>query len=183
MIFTEKDWKDADRLGRIYMHLVEPRKWELSYEDEDHLNRCKAAWESLFAFPTTISRVRHLADTFQMTEMSARKALDDAAKLFGNIMKLNKSLELHMSRERFLGLGKKAEDMGDYEVARRCYESADKVMAEIERQKPPVTKVYPALILTDNPAALTARNQPTDATEADILELETEAILRGNDTL
>lgn len=157
-IYTLAEFSSADKLDRIYMHLVEP-KWKLSLSDQETLNQLKAAWNAILNLPNQSSRIRHLEDTFQVTELKARLLLKEAAQVFGDLTKLNVELELHMSRERYLKLMQKAEDAGDFDIARKCQESADKVMAEIERRAPAKKKVYTEIILTDDPKALQPRNE------------------------
>jgi len=157
-IYTLEEFSSADKLDRIYMHLVEP-KWQLSLTDQESLNQLKAAWNAILHFPNQSSRIRHLEDTFQVTELKARLLLKEANQVFGDLTKLNFELELHMSRERYLKLMQKAEDAGDFDIARKCQESADKAMAEIERRAPAKKNVYTEYILTDNPKALQPRNE------------------------
>lgn len=170
-IYTLAEFSNADKLDRIYMHLVEP-KWQLSLTDQESLNQLKAAWNAILHFPNQSSRIRHLEDTFQVTELKARLLLKEAAQVFGDLTKLNVELELHMSRERYLKLMQKAEDAGDFDIARKCQESADKVMAEIERRVPEKKKVYAQIILTDDPKALRPRNEQ----DLDIPEIEHEDV-------
>ena len=42
-IYTQKDWEDADPLDKLYMHLMEPQRWELTFEQQERLEQLSVA--------------------------------------------------------------------------------------------------------------------------------------------
>ncbi len=192
-IYTQAEWDAADLHTRLYMHLVEPHRWALDAIEKQRLDELRIAWDAILNYPSIQSRVRNLEETLSVTDKKARLIMKEAVKVFGDIDAIDVRLELSLSYDRYRLLAKKADEEGDYDTARRCEESADKVAIEIEKRKPKIAKQYATIILSDDPVHIRARNDEDGDNIPEIEfenvetlhlpQLETETLLSGQTTL
>jgi hypothetical protein len=161
-IFTEKDWKDADQLDRIYMHILEPNRWELSFRDQDKLDLLRETWAIMSKKATWTSRLKLMQQVVDAPEGVISKLYRDAQHVFGDLMAVDIETELSASYQRFMKMYEKAQEVGDFEAARRCQGDALKVLQMIEDRKPKQARVYAEISFTDNPQALRARNMDVE---------------------
>jgi cell division protein ZapA (FtsZ GTPase activity inhibitor) len=173
-IFTIEDWKEANRLERLYIHLLQPDDFELDYEDEDYLDALKQVWTILGKTMAKMKQVSRIVDLIGVTTRTAFKYIDDAQALFGEILKTDAEMELSVMKERYYRLADKAEKSGDYDTARRCMDSAQTIIEKLEARKPKQQRVFAAVIFTDDPKALTAQH---DGDEIDFEELGAQSLL------
>lgn len=172
-IFTTDDWKQADRIERIYINLVQ-REFELSYEDEEYLEKLKKVWAILGKTMTKMKQVELIQDFAMVTTRTAFKYIDDAQALFGEILKTDAEIELAALKERYYLLADKAEQLEDYDTARRCMESAQAIIEKIQALNPKKQRVFATVIFTDDPKALTATH---DGDEIDFEEIGSQSLL------
>ncbi len=177
-IFSEQDWKDADQIDRLYMHIMEPGRWELSYRDQDKLDLLRETWAIMGKKATWSSRMKLMLQVVDATEGQIAKFYREAQQLFGDLMTVDIETELSAAYQRFMKLYEKAKSAGDFEAARRCHGDAIKVLEMMENRKPKQARTYAEITFTDNPQALRARN--IDAEDIDFEDasdiLESEAI-------
>lgn len=187
-IYTERQWKEADPVDRMYMHLLEPTRWILSPHEEDRLDRLRKVWAIMCDKATAKERIRLISEIVDVTERTVYRDMQDAANLFGDILKYDIELELRLSYERYMLLFEKAFIGQDYDTARRIQDSALEVLAKLEARTPKKSKKYPEIVFTSDPAALRARND-IEGEEIDfdeipnatgILEREADRISEGN---
>lgn len=176
-IYTEADWKAADGVDRLYLHLLEPDRWELTYAEEDRLDCLRKVWAIMCKTSTPRARIKLIMQHIDVTERTVYVYINDATALFGDMLKVDLDTELALSYARFMKLYDKAKSGGDYETARRCQDNALAVLDKIEARSPKDAKKYATLTFTDNPAALSARNEGEliefEDVEAGVLELQT----------
>ena len=158
-IYTERDWQAADPLDRLYIHLMEPHRWTLNGVEEERLDRLRKVWAIMCEKATTRERITLISELVDVTERTVYRDMDDAKRLFGDILKLDIDLELRLAYDRYMELYEKAKDEKDYDTARRCQDSALVVLAQIEAKAPKKGKVYAQILFTNDPAALRPRNQ------------------------
>lgn len=182
-IYTERDWKDADTLDKLYMHLMEPERWELSYDHQDKLQMLRQVWAIICDKRTQRERIRLIIDSFPIiSERSIGRLMKDAVHLFGDILKTDVDTELRLMYDRYIEIGVKAEKDSDYDTARRCQDSARDILLQIESRTPVERKQYTAILFTDNPAVIRARNNEYDefelinGTETSLLEQQAIAV-------
>lgn len=161
-IYTEEDWEVADPLDRLYMHLLEPHRWPLNQVEEERLDRLRKVWAIMCDKATTKARIRLISEITEVTERTVYRDMQDAAMLFGDILKYDIDLELRLAYERYMLLFEKAKKDEDYDTARRCQDSALGILAQLEARAPKKGKKYAQLIFTSDPAAIRARNRPED---------------------
>jgi hypothetical protein len=172
-IFTIDDWKQADRIERIYINLVQ-REFELSYEDEEYLEKLKKVWAILGKTMTKMKQIELIQEFAMVTTRTAFKYIDDAQALFGEILKTDAEIELAALKERYYLLADKAEQLQDYDTARRCIESAQAIIEKIQALNPKKQRVFATVIFTDDPKALTATH---DGDEIDFEEIGSQSLL------
>ena len=165
-IYTERDWKDADTLDKLYMHLMEPERWDLSYEQQDKLQMLRQVWAIICDKRTQRERIRLIIDSIPIiSERTIGRLMKDAVHLFGDILKTDVDTELRLMYDRYIEIGVKAEKDSDYDTARRCQDSARDILLQIESRTPVERKQYTAILFTDNPAVIRARNTEYDEFE------------------
>lgn len=157
-IFTEQDWKDADPIDRLHMHLLEPERWALTIEEDDRLEALRMVWSIMCKQATPRGRIKMISQHIHVTERTVHNYMRDAQLLFGEILQIDVVLELNLAYSRIMKLYEKASKAGDFETARRCQSDALDIMARIEAKQPKEAKKYPTITFTSDPAALQARN-------------------------
>ena len=60
-LFSRNDWKEADQLGRIYIHLLQP-EFELEYPDEEKLEQLKQVWAILGKTMSKMKQIRRIEE-------------------------------------------------------------------------------------------------------------------------
>ena len=157
-IYTEREWKDADPLDRLYIHLMEPERWMLSEEEERRLDTLNGVWKIIVKKASPRERIKMIVGTYDCTERSAFRYIQEATKLFMETLDLDHELELRLAYHRFMLLHEKAKAGDDFDGSMRCLERAMKVRADLEDRQPRKAKVYAGILFTSDPLALTARN-------------------------
>lgn len=164
-IYTEAEWKAADALDRLYIHLMEPDRWALNNQDAELLENLRKVWAIICDKRTQRERIRLISEQIQVSERTVVRYIQDATRLFGDILKVDMELELALAYERYMKLYQKALKAKDFDTARRCQDSALVILEKIESRTPRVAKVYAQLIFTSDPAALSARNADSEDLE------------------
>lgn len=177
-IYTERDWKAADGLDRLYIHLMEPERWVLSELEETKLEGLRTTWKIICQKSRQRERLLLIAEMCQVTERTAYRYMQDAVALFGETLHIDHDLELHLAYERYLSIHEAAKKEEDWDNARRALDSAMGVRHEIEARVPKDKKVYTAIIFTSDPSALRARNDDAETLDFDELPAHaTESVL------
>lgn len=190
-IYTEREWKDADPLDRLYIHLMEPERWELTDGEERKLDILNGVWKIVVKRASPRERIRLITKTYDCTERSAHRYIQEATKLFMETLDIDHELELRLAYHRFMKIHEraKANDKSDetqkaLDTARRALESAMKVREQLELRQPKQMRHYAQVLFTDDPKALTARNAEDvdfeEYAEESILELEAVGIPSGH---
>lgn len=186
-IYTERDWQAADPLDRLYMHLMEPQRWVLNSNEDDRLDRLRKVWAIMCEKATTRERIALISEQVEVTERTVYRDMEDAKRLFGDILNFDIELELRLAYDRYMELYEKAKADKDYDTARRCHDSALGVLAQIEQRTPKKQKIYPQITFTDDPKALRSRNDNSEALDfeeipshASLLERETVELPAGH---
>jgi hypothetical protein len=100
---------------------------------------------------------------------------------------LDHELELRLAYHRFMNVHEKAKKDGDYDSAMRSLERAMKVRTDLEERQPKKLKIYPEIVFTSDPLAITARNAEDlefeDLYEENLLESEAIGVSEGDKAL
>lgn len=158
-IYTERDWRAADGLDRLYIHLLEPGRWELTMQEEERLDALRTVWKVITQKSRQRERLAVICEMLTVSERTAYKYIQDATALFGETLDIDHTLELRLAYERYLHIHDLAKKEEDWDNARRALDSAMTVRHEIEQRQPKRAKVYAAILFTNDPAALRPRNQ------------------------
>jgi hypothetical protein len=185
-IYTEREWKDADPMDRLYMHLMEPERWNLNEIEENKLDILSGVWKIMVKKASPRERIRIISRTYDCTERSAFRYVQEATRLFLETLDVDHELELRLAYHRFMKIHEKAKenDKSDdtqkaLDVARRALESAMKVREQLEQRQPKKARIYADVVFTDDPKALRARNTEDiefEDLDESILELEAVSI-------
>lgn len=181
-IFTEDEFKAAEPLDRLYMYLMQPDDFWLDQREGLKLEALRSTWAIMCSKPSTWRRVKVIMEALHVSEGTARRYIHEAAQLFGDILKTDTDIELRILRDKYLSLAERAELSGEYDVARRCYDSASAMMDKIEARTPVQKRVFAAVVFTNDPKALTSRVDAEDVAyeESDILELQATPVPASN---
>lgn len=184
-IFTADDFSEADRIGKLYIHMMQPDDFELTYQEEEYLERLKKVWGLMGKKMAKMRRIYLIAEEFDIHHRNAFKLLHDAQELFGDILKQEKETELLIMKERYYELSDKASKEDDYDTARKCLEAAERIIEKLEAMKPAQKREYATVIFTSDPKALQANNNVDEIDfeelgQAGLLEPEAVAVPAGN---
>lgn len=174
-LYTQKDWRDAVGLDRLYMHLMEPERWTLLPQEKSKLEALRSVWAIICNKSSTIERITIIRTALGVTERSAFKYVKDATTLFLETLDVDHELELRLAYSRFLRIHDAAKKEGDHDNARRALDSAMKVRAELEIRQPKKGRLYAQIIFTDDPKAL--ESSASSAEDAEFEEIHEEGYL------
>lgn len=156
-VFTEKEFNTASRVEKCYIHLVEPSRFPLNDLDADYLDNLRKVWAVMDEHDTQRERVKFVSQVVPVCERTAVKYMSDAIFLFGDLLKVDAGYELALMYDRYTKLYRNALDIDDLETARRCLDSATKILAALESRQPAEPRRYEAILFTDDPQFLTSR--------------------------
>lgn len=183
-VYTEADFAAAEGLDRLYMYLMQPDdfEWLITQQEINKLESLRSTWAIMCSKMSTWRRVKTIIAAMHVSERTAGRWIEEAGKLFGDLLKTDYQIEMTVLRDKYFSLAERAELDGDYDVARRCYDSAAAVMAKMEQSAPKQKRVFAAVVFTNDPKVLTKRTEPEDVEfeEADILELEATRVPAGD---
>lgn len=168
-LYTVEEFKAADPLTKLYIHMMEPERFELSWKQLERLDDLKAVWRIIVKKPNNKDRIRAVVEAFQVDDRIAYRMMSEAAQLFVDTLDVDHDLELRLAYSRMMKIVEKAESAHDYEAARRALESAQNLLDKIEARAPKPTKQYAQIIVTSDPAALMPQNR--DIEDAEYFEL------------
>lgn len=157
-IYSLREWEAADPLDRLYIHLLEPERWNLNPKEEEMLDRLRKVWAIVCEKSTQRARIKLISEQIEVSERTVQRYINDSIRLFGDILRVDMDLELSLAYERYMKLYSKAVKAEDFDTARRCQDSATAILDKIEARQPKQQKVYAELIFTSDPAAIKARN-------------------------
>lgn len=157
-IYSLREWEAADPLDRLYIHLLEPERWNLNPKEEEMLDRLRKVWAIVCEKSTQRARIKLISEQIEVSERTVQRYINDSIRLFGDILRVDMDLELSLAYERYMKLYSKAVKAKDFDTARRCQDSATAILDKIEARQPKQQKVYAELIFTSDPAAIKARN-------------------------
>lgn len=169
-IFTEAEFKAAERVDRCYIHLMEPRRFVLTVAEQQFLDNLRKIWAIMCEQNTQRDRIRLISEVVDVSERTVGRYMKDAQYLFGEILELDVLFELHLMYDRYMKLYEtvaqdgNATPFSNFDNARRALDSAKEILREIELRKPREAKEYQAILFTDDPRFLKSRLDDTAQT-------------------
>lgn len=158
-LYTLKDWESADETDRMWMHMQEPERWTLSPREDETLQKLKAVWALVMENTRPTKRVKAIMEAFDCTSKTAYVYIRRATDIFGDLLDIDHTLEMHLAYDKALHLMQLAEEEGEIETAQKCLKTAEEIRAKIEAKKPRETKQYVSITITNNPNVLNAKNE------------------------
>jgi len=161
-IFTLEDWKQANQLERIFISIVEPKKFDLNHVDEEKFKSLRKVWGILGQTMNKARQIDLIMDRCGVDERLAYKLSKEAEEIFGRLSEVDEWIENQGLKQRLFLLADKAEEDGDYETARKCLESARMILDKQNEKKPRETRVFAQVVFIDDPKAITSTTEGDD---------------------
>lgn len=110
-IYSLEDFRKADRLGRIRMHMLEPEKFCLDDQDERYYRMLQQAYQLVFDELRQSVAIRVIQETIPEAESwyMANRLLRDIYELFAPFVNKNKELRRAILVEKLYHLARVAE--------------------------------------------------------------------------
>lgn len=175
-VYSLADFNKATRLDRIRMHMIEPERFQLDYDDQDYYEGMQKAYHMVFDNMRESQAVKMIQNeiTGFETWYKAKRLLSDVQLLFGEFVEKNRDLRRAILVEKLYRMAEKAEQRAIFtdidengieteyadkewiELAAKLYTDAAKIEGLDQHQVPMVNPdeiVIPAIEITSDPQA------------------------------
>lgn len=173
-VFSEVDFKNADRIDRMYIYLLDKGRFELNLTDRTYLSILKRAYAILCEGKPRRETVKLIAYLEDEAETNVYRIIRDAQNLYARFEDVDRRIQRGILREKLELLAQKAEEKDDLFQARLCYEALSRLdgLNRVDDEKPKKTELPKVVIFTNNPQALAAQQQieTDDLAEDAVLE-------------
>lgn len=127
-IFKPKDFREASKIDRLYMHLLQPDDFTLNGHEQKHLERLRQVFALVGQEPSDAKAVALVEGAMpELSKSTIYRAIRDMKKLFGEITLRNREFDRQVLGEKLLALALKAEEKSNIKEARRCYQAYAKI--------------------------------------------------------
>lgn len=177
-VYSEAEFKAEDRIGKIYISLLQPNDFQLNAQDDIHLERMRKVWTIMLANDTQKARIKLISEVMGINERNVKAIMDDAQYLFGDILRVDSEFEKALIVERQWQLFKKAKKAKDYEGASKILDRITKLKG-YDREDGGIKREdleLPEITFTSNPKALLADTSGEYIEHEDLDLLEPEAV-------
>ena len=166
-VFTDKMFKNASAIERMYIHMMEPERFVLNNTDHVRLEEIKDCFALVSDKISNAEQIKLILETIPSIETweSANKLLREMESLFGDVVTRNREYTRTLYINKLRELAAKAEDEGNITEARRCIQAAAKLdhMDIPEQQKiDPNQFKIPEVTFTTDVSALQAEDVETE---------------------
>lgn len=175
-IFTQEDWKQASQLERIFIWLIDPKKFDLNHQDEQKYVLLRKIWGILGQTMNKARQVDLICDRCGIDERESYRLVKQAEEIFGKLSEVDEWIEFQSLKQRYYLMADAAEKDGDIETARKCLDSARQIMEQQNAKKPRAARVYAQVVFIDDPKAITSQS---DADDIDFEEIGEEGLLES----
>lgn len=170
--YNANDWKNADRLGKLRIHVADPDDFKLSPTDEEYLYRIRRCWVIFSQHYTNASQLAALHNEFStLSDRSLRKLIQDAKAFYGDFQQETRQFNLIQQNERLYRLLEYAMEDGDHALALDIEKQIAKNRLEIPELVHDDIDLPPSTITFDSDPALLQSGGYSDIEDA-ILEDE-----------
>lgn len=190
-IYSLEDFKKADRIGRIRMHMIEPERFALNDQDDEYYRQLQQAYQLVFEEMRQSVAIKAIQEAIPGAESwhRANRILLDIYELFAPFLKKNKELRRAILVEKLYMMADVAEKKAIFEytdsdgvkhqgadqewmvIAERLYTQAGKFEGLDEHDTTlidPDEIQIPHIEITADPAAfLAAQNEEAEEAEYD----------------
>lgn len=192
LAYSHKDFKDADRLNRLRMYMIEPGKFDLNSEDWEYYIFLEGCFHLVINELSRTVAVQKIKTAYpDITHSHAIIAYENVSELFGTVVDTNRRIQKGKITERLAILADKAyqnaiffvkveNEDGSVDEKEVCdkewFEISRKLMADIatieryDKEVPildPTMFQIPPLIITSDPEAfLRSRREENEEDDA-----------------
>ena len=173
-VYKAEDFKEADRLGRMLMYMIEPERaeFQLNHEDEVYYGQLLRAYQNCYGHLRRSVSIRWIQEHIPRCESpyKANRVFADMQQLFGHFIDKNKELQkqalierLYLHAEKIEAAAEKLEAEEKWEPAAYLRERAASVLEkaakmegldQIEDGFDPSEFELPEIEVTSDPAVL-----------------------------
>ena len=127
-IFEAQQYSGVKRVDKIYMNMIEPRKYPLSPSDQQYAFQLQRAFVIMSEQTVNHNKaIKILRNVEECSRWDAVRILSDAEDLYGMIRKLKKETQSILMYDRCTRMMEKCFEMGNQEGARKWMGLAIKV--------------------------------------------------------
>lgn len=172
----KSEWKkfnNGTKLERIWMHHMDPDRYELHDSEMEYMERMRAAFHILCEErqqAKAINRIYEELKDVYSTRRSIYNLVNDTKTFYGNIIKRNKEFDRMVIKDRLMELSERAKDTGNLKQENKAYELVMKLLALDKHDGEGIDweqLELPDISFTHDPAVL-------EAEDAEIVEDEEE---------
>lgn len=100
-VFTERDFKEANRVERIFIWMMEPEKFTLNHYDQTYFDRLKTIFTIMCENLEQKVQMTLIQNIYtELAPYQLYGLMNDAEALFGKVRKVNKDFQRGLQRER-----------------------------------------------------------------------------------
>lgn len=119
-IYDHNDFKNADRIGKLRLHLLDSKRFKIKTQDSEYLNSLKKVFHIMseeLSDAIVINRIQ--SEVRENTNTAyASTLINDTKRLFGDIIETNKKFDRMRLREQFIVMYQKLKDDKQWNEAR-----------------------------------------------------------------
>lgn len=181
-VHDEKDWKEADRVGRILIHVCQPEVFILTDQDEQYYEKIRMTARILNQYYSEATVDKVMKETFDtMSHRSRLQLKQDTDRFYGSFDKESKKLNWIRQKERLLTLLEKLhlkmapeskptedDDLTKVKKAKKASNEIIELIIKVEKQLAELRKEMPDVedLLPEIPIG-----PPEFTTDPSVLEL------------
>jgi hypothetical protein len=168
-LFDPKLFKKGDRVERMYMHLVQPRRYQLKPDEQTYLNMCTQAFGIICDNPSR-REARRLIKEQVLEEVRAERGdphyasviqvMRDAEALYGRFEQINRRIQRGIIRERIsVRLQQLYREAAEGEADDKAIGKYEELLIKLDKldeiiDEEGIDTTIPALEFTQDPTAL-----------------------------
>lgn len=156
-VYTEQDFLQADRMDKIFMHILFPDQFNLNKTDSEYLELLQDAYRLVRKELSDHAVLRLVEEAYpEISKYRRHKLINDVKRLWGNIVHRNKEYDRLVLRERLVKLANRARKAGDLQEERRALQAIIRMdgldVHDVEKFNPADIQL-PTVIFTADPKA------------------------------
>jgi hypothetical protein len=155
-VFDLVEFKNATKIERMYMYMIEPDRFVLAEDEERYFHILRQSYAVIAEFDRPRGEVIEAINTIKGDfRASAYKIIKDAQALYGMFEEIDKRVQRAIVREKLKMLAMKAQEQNDGQLEARCYEAMIRLDKLDQADGDPVQDItIPMLEITSDPTAL-----------------------------
>lgn len=155
-VFDLVEFKNATKVERMYMYMIEPDRFVLAEEEERYFHILRQSYAVIAEFDKPRGEVIEAINTIKGDfRATAYRIMKDAQSLFGMFEEVDKRVQRAIVREKLKMLAIKAQNQNDGQLEARCYEAMIRLDKLDQSDGDPVQDTtIPMLEVTSDPTAL-----------------------------